>query len=155
MIKRKVSVDGNKAFEISCKNNNIEMAKKALTLNSPSYIDLTGTKKVLGSGENETELISPDFNVGDIVRVYDTIRDGNREKTQVFEGVVLRKRVNGGKEMFTVVKHVNGRGISRTWPVHARSIEKIEVVKKGNARRSRLNYWKRGANKTPAKNGPG
>ncbi len=81
-----------------------------------------------------------DFRVGDTVRVYAIIREGNRERVQVFEGTVLKRQGGGARETFTVRKISSGVGVERTWPVHSPRIEKVEVVRRGKARRAKLNY---------------
>lgn len=80
------------------------------------------------------------FNVGDTVRVYNKIKEGNRERIQVFEGTVLKRQNGGAKETFTVRKISNGVGVEKTWPVHSPFVEKIEVVRKGKVRRAKLFY---------------
>ena len=80
----------------------------------------------------------PSFNVGDTVRVSAKIKEGNRERIQVFEGT---KRQNGGvRETFTVRKSSNGVGVEKTWPLHSPSVENVEVVRRGKVRRAKLNY---------------
>ncbi|NLP46140.1 MAG: 50S ribosomal protein L19 [Epulopiscium sp.] len=81
-----------------------------------------------------------DFNVGDTVRVYAKVREGNRERLQMFEGVVLKKQNGGVRETFTVRRISYGVGVERTWPVHSPNIDRIEVVRKGKVRRAKLNY---------------
>lgn len=81
-----------------------------------------------------------DFNVGDTVRVYGKIKEGNRERIQVFEGIVLKRQGGSSRETFTVRKSSNGIGVEKTWPVHSPNVEKIEVVRKGKVRRAKLNY---------------
>ena len=82
----------------------------------------------------------PAFNVGDTVRVYGKIKEGNRERIQVFEGVVLKKQGGSCRETFTVRKTSNGIGVEKTWPLHSPIVEKIEVVRCGKVRRAKLNY---------------
>ncbi|HHY90892.1 MAG TPA: 50S ribosomal protein L19 [Clostridiales bacterium] len=82
----------------------------------------------------------PDFNVGDTVRVHLKIKEGNRERIQVFEGFVLKKQNGGLRETFTVRRIASGVGVERTLPLHSPKIEKIEVVRKGKVRRAKLNY---------------
>ena len=82
----------------------------------------------------------PEFNVGDTVKVYAKVKEGNRERTQVFEGTVLKRQNGGSRETFTVRKSSNGIGVERTWPVHSPIIEKIEVVRHGKVRRAKLYY---------------
>ena len=81
-----------------------------------------------------------DFNVGDTVKVYAKIKEGNRERVQVFEGVVLKRQGGSARETFTVRKNSNGIGVEKTWPLHSPTIEKIEVVRAGKVRRAKLNY---------------
>lgn len=81
-----------------------------------------------------------EFHVGDTVRVHAKIKEGNRERIQVFEGTVLKRQGGSSRETFTVRKNSNGIGVEKTWPVHSPSIEKIEVVRLGKARRAKLNY---------------
>ena len=81
-----------------------------------------------------------DFKVGDTVKVYAKIKEGNRERIQVFEGTVLKRQNGGVRETFTVRKKSNGVGVEKTWPVHSPSVERIEVVRRGKVRRAKLNY---------------
>ena len=93
------------------------------------------------------------FEVGDTVKVYGKIKEGNRERIQVFEGVVLKRQGGSNRETFTVRKTSNGIGVEKTWPLHSPNVEKIEVVRKyspniakievvrqGKVRRAKLNY---------------
>ena len=82
----------------------------------------------------------PEFHVGDTVRVSAKVKEGNRERIQVFEGVVLKRQGTGARETFTVRKSSNGVGVEKTWPVYSPNVEKIEVVRKGKVRRAKLNY---------------
>ncbi|MCM1134865.1 MAG: 50S ribosomal protein L19 [Clostridium sp.] len=81
-----------------------------------------------------------EFHVGDTVKVYGRIKEGNRERVQVFEGTVLKRQGTGVRETFTVRKISNGVGVEKTWPVHSPNVEKIEVVRRGKVRRAKLNY---------------
>lgn len=83
---------------------------------------------------------APEFCVGDTVKVYGKIKEGNRERIQVFEGTVIKRQNGGIRETFTVRKNSNGVGVERTWPVHSPSVENIEVVRRGKVRRAKLNY---------------
>ena len=83
---------------------------------------------------------APEFRVGDTVRVSAKIKEGNRERIQVFEGTVLKKQGTGVRATFTVRKISNGVGVEKTWPLHSPTIEKIEVIRAGKVRRARLNY---------------
>ena len=82
----------------------------------------------------------PEFNVGDTVKVYGKIIEGNRERIQVFEGTVLKIQGGSNRETFTVRKVSNGVGVEKTWPMHSPNVEKVEVVRKGKVRRAKLNY---------------
>ena len=82
----------------------------------------------------------PEFNVGDTVRVYGKIKEGNRERVQVFEGVVLKKQGGSNRATFTVRKASNGIGVEKTWPLHSPNVERVELVRKGKVRRAKLNY---------------
>ena len=81
-----------------------------------------------------------DFRVGDTVKVYAKVIEGSRERIQVFEGTVLKRQGGSSRETFTVRKLSNGVGVERTWPLHSPTIEKIEVVRTGKARRAKLFY---------------
>ena len=81
-----------------------------------------------------------DFGVGDTVRVYNKIKEGSRERVQVFEGVVLKRQGGSNRETFTIRKFSNGIGVEKTWPLHSPNVEKIEVVRRGTVRRAKLFY---------------
>jgi len=81
-----------------------------------------------------------EFNVGDTVKVHAKIKEGNRERVQVFEGTVLKRQGGSSRETFTVRKTSNGIGVEKTWPLHSPTIAKIEVVRKGKVRRAKLFY---------------
>ena len=83
---------------------------------------------------------APEFNVGDTVKVYGKIKEGSRERIQVFEGVVLKRQGGSNRETFTVRKLSNGVGVEKTWPLHSPNVEKIEVVRRGKVRRAKLFY---------------
>ena len=82
----------------------------------------------------------PDFRAGDSVRVHARIVEGSRERIQVFEGVVIKRRGGGISETFTVRKISSGVGVERTFPLHTPKIEKIEVKRRGKVRRAKLYY---------------
>jgi len=84
----------------------------------------------------------PAFNVGDTVKVHVKIKEGNRERIQIFEGFVLKKQNGGVSETFTVRRIASGVGVEKTWPIHSPLVEKIEVVRRGSVRRSKLNYMR-------------
>ena len=81
-----------------------------------------------------------DFSVGDTVRVHNKIREGNRERIQIFEGTVIKRQNGGARETFTVRKNSNGIGVEKTWPLHSPSVDRVEVVRKGKVRRAKLYY---------------
>ena len=82
----------------------------------------------------------PEFRVGDTVRVHALIKEGNRERIQIFEGTVLKKQGGSTRATFTVRKNSNGVGVEKTWPLHSPNVEKVEVVRKGKVRRAKLYY---------------
>ncbi len=82
----------------------------------------------------------PDFGIGDTVKVYVKIIEGNKERIQVFEGVVIARKNGSVRESFTVRRLSFGVGVERTFPIHSPKIDKIEVVKKGKVRRAKLFY---------------
>lgn len=82
----------------------------------------------------------PDFRPGDTVRVHVKIKEGNRERIQIFEGLVIKRRGGGISETFTVRKISYGVGVERTFPVHTPNIATIEVVRRGKVRRAKLHY---------------
>ena len=82
----------------------------------------------------------PSFEVGDTVKVYGKIKEGHRERIQIFEGTVLKKQGGSNRATFTVRKTSNGVGVERTWPLHSPNVEKIEVVRRGKVRRAKLFY---------------
>ncbi|MCR5452112.1 MAG: 50S ribosomal protein L19 [Lachnospiraceae bacterium] len=81
-----------------------------------------------------------EFNVGDTVRVHNKIKEGNRERIQIFEGIVIKRQGGSNRETFTVRKFSNGVGVEKTWPLHSPFVEKIEVVRRGKVRRAKLHY---------------
>ena len=84
----------------------------------------------------------PAFNVGDTVRVHIKIKEGSRERIQVFEGFVLKRQNGGLGETFTVRRIASGVGVEKTFPIHSPRIDKIEVVRLGDVRRAKLNYMR-------------
>ena len=81
-----------------------------------------------------------EFSVGDTVRVHNKITEGTRERIQIFEGVVIKRQNGGVRETFTVRKTSNGIGVEKTWPLHSPSVAKIEVIRRGKARRAKLYF---------------
>ena len=82
----------------------------------------------------------PEFRVGETVKVSAKIKDGNRERIQVFEGTVIKRQNGSNRETFTVRKLSNGVGVEKTWPVHSPFVEDITVVRRGKVRRAKLFY---------------
>ncbi len=82
----------------------------------------------------------PEFRVGDTVRVHARIKEGNRERVQVFEGTVLKRQGGSSRETFTVRKSSNGVGVEKTWPLHSPNVVKVEVIRRGKVRRAKLTY---------------
>lgn len=81
-----------------------------------------------------------EFCVGDTVKVSALIKEGNRERVQVFEGTVIKRQGGGARETFTVRKSSNGIGVEKTWPLHSPTVQSIKVVRKGRVRRAKLYY---------------
>ena len=94
--------------------------------------------KIIEAAQLKAEV--PAFNVGDTVRVSAKVKEGNRERTQVFEGTVIKRQNGSNRETFTVRKSSNGVGVEKTWPLHSPIVEKIEVVRRGKVRRAKLFY---------------
>lgn len=82
----------------------------------------------------------PDFRPGDSVRVHALIVEGERERVQLFEGLVIKRRGQGISETYTVRKISNGVGVERTFPIHTPRVQKIEVMRQGKVRRAKLYY---------------
>lgn len=85
----------------------------------------------------------PDFNVGDTIRVFAKIIEGEKERLQAFEGTVIKKQGGGIRELFTVRKIVQGVGVERSFPIHSPKVDKVKVIKKGKVRRAKLYYLRK------------
>ena len=85
----------------------------------------------------------PDLKVGDTVRVHQKIKEGNRERIQVFEGIIIKKQGGGLNATFTVRKIAYGVGVEKTFLIHSPLVEKVEVVRAGKVRRAKLNYLRK------------
>src|SRR5579875_761756 len=96
--------------------------------------------KLIAELEQEQLRPVPDFAPGDRVRVHFQVVEGSRRRTQVFEGVVIKRQGHGVRETFTVRKQSFGVGVERTFPLHSPKIEKIEVAARGRVRRAKLYY---------------
>ena len=90
----------------------------------------------------------PAFNVGDTVKVHVKIKEGNRERIQMFEGFVLKRQNGGIGDTFTVRRIASGVGVEKTFPIHSPLVEKIEVVRRGKVRRARLHYMRQRTGKS-------
>ena len=82
----------------------------------------------------------PQFEVGDTIKVHNRIKEGNRERIQLFEGTVIAKHGGGISETFTVRRVAYGCGVEKTFPIHSPNVEKVEVVRRGRVRRAKLFY---------------
>ena len=82
----------------------------------------------------------PEFAVGDTVKVHNRIKEGNKERIQIFEGTVIKRQGGSNRETFTVRKNSNGVGVEKTWPLHSPNVVKVEIVRKGKVRRAKLYY---------------
>ena len=85
----------------------------------------------------------PVFSIGDTVRVSNRIKEGNRERVQIFEGVVIKRQGGGSRETFTVRKISGGIGVEKTWPLHSPNVESVSVVRAGKVRRAKLHYLRK------------
>ena len=94
--------------------------------------------KVIESEQLRNDI--PDFNVGDTVKVHVKVKEGSRERIQVYEGVVMKRQGGGLSETFTVRRISYGVGVERTFPLHSPKFDKIEVVRRGKVRRAKINY---------------
>ena len=82
----------------------------------------------------------PAFNIGDTIRVHNKIKEGNRERVQMFEGTVIAKHGGGISETFTVRRVSYGVGVEKTFPLHSPNVEKVDVIRQGVVRRAKLYY---------------
>lgn len=82
----------------------------------------------------------PVLNIGDTVRVHNRIKEGNRERVQIFEGTIIAKRGGGISQTFTVRRISYGVGVEKTFPVHSPNVEKVEIIRSGKVRRAKLYY---------------
>jgi len=90
----------------------------------------------------------PEFGVGDTVRVFIKIKEGNRERVQAFEGFVLKMQNGGISKTFTVRRIASGVGVEKTFPMNTPMIERVEVIRKGDVRRAKLNYMRQRTGKS-------
>lgn len=99
------------------------------------YMDII---KAIEADEMKKDL--PVFHVGDTVKVHVKVKEGTRERIQIFEGIVLKRQNGGVRETFTVRRVAYGVGVERTFPVHSPNVDKVEVVRRGKVRRAKLYY---------------
>ena len=90
--------------------------------------------------EGQLKEAACNFNIGDTVKVRNRIKEGSRERVQIFEGTVIAKKHGGIQETFTVRRVSYGVGVEKTFPVHSPNVEKVEVIRKGKVRRAKLYY---------------
>lgn len=90
---------------------------------------------------------APAFRTGDTVRVHAKVKEGNRERIQVFEGTVIKQQGGSNRTTFTVRKISNGVGVEKTWPLHSPNVEKVEVIRRGKVRRAKLFYLRQRSGK--------
>ena len=100
-------------------------------------------EKVRAIEEKQMRADAPEFNIGDTVRVHVRIREGEKERTQAFEGTVLARRGSGPNETFTVRRVSSGIGVERVFPVRSPNVQKIVVTRRGKARRAKLYYLRK------------
>lgn len=82
----------------------------------------------------------PELNIGDTVKIHNRIKEGNRERIQMFEGTIIAKHGGGISETFTVRRVTYGVGVEKTFPVHSPNVEKVEIIRRGKIRRAKLYY---------------
>ena len=102
-------------------------------------LDVIDNATIETSGEARGEAV-PDFQAGDTLKVHVRVVEGNKERVQVFQGVVIRRQGAGVRETFTVRKVSYGVGVERTFPLYTPNVSKIEVVTRGDVRRAKLFY---------------
>ena len=90
--------------------------------------------------DSQLKEVAGNFNIGDTIKVHNRIKEGSRERIQIFEGTVIAKKHGGIQETFTVRRVSYGVGVEKTFPVHSPNVEKVEVVRKGKVRRAKLYY---------------
>ena len=90
--------------------------------------------------DGQLKEVAGNFNIGDTIKVHNRIKEGSRERIQIFEGTVIAKKHGGIQETFTVRRVSYGVGVEKTFPMHSPNVEKVEVVRKGKVRRAKLYY---------------
>ncbi len=97
--------------------------------------------------EGQAKETVPAFRVGDTVRVHNLIKEGNRERIQIFEVIVIKIQGTGTRETFTVRKSSGGIGVEKTWPIHSPNVANVEVIRRGKVRRAKLFYLRQRSGK--------
>jgi large subunit ribosomal protein L19 len=105
---------------------------------SGKEVEMMDIIKAIEAEEMKKDL--PIFHVGDTVKVHVKVKEGTRERIQIFEGIVLKRQNGGARETFTVRRVAYGVGVERTFPIHSPNVDKVEVVRRGKVRRAKLNY---------------
>lgn len=100
-------------------------------------------EEVLNFGKNYLKKEAPLFNIGDVVKVGVSIKEGEKERVQFFEGTVIAKKHGGISETFTVRKISGGIGVERVFPVHSPHVKTVEVLRRGKVRRAKLYYLRK------------
>ena len=121
---------------------------KLFIQNSPLHLLCTNVRLIGGAKMDKIQAFVseqlkenvPSFNIGDTVKVYNRIKEGTRERTQIFEGTVIAKHGGGISETFTVRRVSYGVGVEKTFPLHSPNVEQVEVVRAGKVRRAKLYY---------------
>ena len=90
----------------------------------------------------------PELNIGDTVRVHNKIKEGNKERIQMFEGTIIAKRGGGISATFTVRRVSYGIGVEKTFPIHSPNVEKVDIIRSGKVRRAKLYYLRDRAGKS-------
>ena len=134
-----VDKDASRRVEIKFRLKDEEMIDELNQIMSSSTENkMNDIIKNIESAQLKAEV--PQFRVGDTVRVHAMIKEGNRERIQIFEGTVLKRQGGSTRETFTVRKSSNGVGVEKTWPLHSPHVVKVEVIRQGKVRRAKLNY---------------
>lgn len=118
--------------------NTANPLRQVLTISKIRRIKMNPLIQSLTESQLRTDI--PEFRAGDTVRVHAKVVEGNRERIQIFEGVVISRKGQGISEMYTVRKISGGIGVERTFPIHTPRVEKIEVTRHGRVRRAKLYY---------------
>ena len=111
-----------------------------LCTNVPSIKEEAKMEKMQAFINEQMKTEIPQFNIGDTIRVHNKIKEGSRERIQLFEGTVIAKHGGGISETFTVRRVSYGCGVEKTFPIHSPNVEKVEIIRQGKVRRAKLYY---------------